>query len=200
MGGLPNELIPTRSPRATNRGVINRRPHIEHIKWGHRAAWSSFWRWPCFTCYSALKMSFKIHRSAPFSIFTGLTPMDCLRRFAPPTVRRLIVETHLENDPSPNRNFWICQWTPHSYSTYLPILQHLATIKKSTEGHTQPSEYRPPKLWHQRPKNKGHSPNLTMLSWNVRLWPQATVSERGLWAVRMDLIDPLLPCVHLASI
>ena len=28
MGGLPNELFPT--PRTPNRGVVNRRPQIEH--------------------------------------------------------------------------------------------------------------------------------------------------------------------------
>ena len=25
----------------------NRRPHIEHIMWGRRAAWSPLWWWPC---------------------------------------------------------------------------------------------------------------------------------------------------------
>ena len=46
MGGLPNEFIPI--PRTPYRGVVNRRPQIEHIVWGRRAAWSPLWWWPCF--------------------------------------------------------------------------------------------------------------------------------------------------------
>ena len=37
----------SRSPLTQNRGVVNRRPQIEHIMWGHRAAWSPLWWWPC---------------------------------------------------------------------------------------------------------------------------------------------------------
>ena len=44
MGGLPNELI---SIHSYPRGVVNRRPWIEHIMWGRRTAWSSLWRLPC---------------------------------------------------------------------------------------------------------------------------------------------------------
>ena len=37
------------SLRTPNRGVANWRPQIEHIMWGHRAAWSPLWWWPY--CY-----------------------------------------------------------------------------------------------------------------------------------------------------
>ena len=38
MGGLPDELIPDSHVRTPNRGVAIRRPQIEHIMRGRRAA------------------------------------------------------------------------------------------------------------------------------------------------------------------
>ena len=40
-------MSPSRLPRSPNRGVVNRRPQLENIIWGRRAAWSPLWCWPC---------------------------------------------------------------------------------------------------------------------------------------------------------
>ena len=46
-----NAFQSPRTPPPPNRGVVNWRPHIEHIMWGCRAAWSPLWWRPCLHCY-----------------------------------------------------------------------------------------------------------------------------------------------------
>ena len=61
----PNPNVPP------NRGVVNRRPEIEHIMRDRRATWSPLWWWPCCLgyipsfvinkCSNSLKMSIAMH-------------------------------------------------------------------------------------------------------------------------------------------
>ena len=48
----------SRSPRTPNRRVVNRRPQIEHIMSGHRAAWSPLWWWPCHDVYRCNRLRY----------------------------------------------------------------------------------------------------------------------------------------------
>ena len=62
-----------RSPRTPNRGVVNRRPPINNSMWGHPAAWSPLWWWPCI-----IDISKQIWRDRSHRYGKMLTTLHCL--------------------------------------------------------------------------------------------------------------------------